>query len=336
MWPLSRSSTDSLQFTRPPTDSIFFNSPDPLILSPTHRYSELTDELTDRLIEILAASRIKQQDKLRFDFALAKSNLEMERVGYSITRNKLIVLPTHFAIKSEQDFTTDFTEKLQAAYLRLAKLDLSKLKEMFIISPEELRFAILCEITKANWDYIVIDTSAIGLFAYFSMNLIYYIKRLRRMGAGKQYTLASLIWIVTMAFYFYYREALLDAYVDFSLKDAFDLDLVEGGLHYLNKQIQLNRLLGKDASHLEKRLAKFKVLYEELKVAEQKLSESVKHLEEEESDEDESDEEDSDEDEEDDEERPAKTGVKSKEQVKREEVREIKSRLKPDIKKAFI
>lgn len=284
------------------------------------------------MIDVLAASDIKKQDKLRFDFAVAKNNLEMERVGYSIARNKLVVLPMHFALKSEQDFTTDFAERLKAAYPRLAKLDLSKLKEMFILSPEELRFAMLCEITKANWDYIVVDSSMIGTFAYVAMNLIYYIPPLSRMRAGAQYTLATLLWAMSVAVYFYYRDRLFDIYCDYSLKDTFDLDLVEGGLHYLNKQIQLNRLLGKDASDLERRLAKFKMIYEELKAEDQKQDE----LAEEEDEDSDEDEEFEDSDDEDGEEsraaekanEQAKPTDKTKEQAKREEIDQMKNRLK--------
>ena len=228
----------------------------------------LTDELTDRLINILTEAEIQQADKLRFDFMLSKDRLEVERIGNSMAKNKLLVLPVHFAFKQENEFTADLIEKVKANYPRISKLDLSKLKEMFVLSPQELRFAMLCEIRRANWDYVIVDTFAIGMIATFAISLVHYADRFLRSGtmsAFSQNSLAVLISLVSLGIYFFYKDLAYDEYVDQGLIKTSDIDLVEGGLHYLNKQIQLNKLLGNDATGLERRLVKFKALYEKLK-----------------------------------------------------------------------
>lgn len=199
---------------------------------------------------------------------LSKDRLEMKQIGYSMAHNKLLVLPLHFAFKEESEFTDDLIEKVKASYPRISKVDLSKLKEMFVLSPQELRFAMLCEIRKANWDYIIVDTVAIGLFGWLAINIIHYGDRYLRAGkmsAFVQYSLATLISLVSIGIYFHFRDLAYDEYVDRGLIKTLDIDLVEGGLHYLNKQIQLNRLLGHDAAGLERRLVKFKEHYAKLK-----------------------------------------------------------------------
>ena len=289
----------------------------------------MPDELTDRVIDVLAEADIERSDKLRFDFMVSKDSLEMKRSGYSIARNKLIVLPAHFALKEENELTDELIAKLKASHPQLAKIDLSKLKPMFVLWSEELRFAMLCEIRKANWDYVIVDSVVIWLAGWAAMSIIYVINSFllqNRVRVFNQYGIASLFSLVFLGLYFYFKERLYDDYVDNGLKDTTDLDLVEGGLHYLNKQIQLDKLLGKDTIGLERRSVKLKTIYENLKAAAKQKAEVPDSDEEDDSDEDDSDDED---------ERKVtekKVIEKTKENAKHKEVNEIKSRLDQDKK----
>ena len=245
----------------------------------------------------------------------------MERIGYSISNNKLIVLPVHYALKEEKEFTDDLAEKLKANYPRIARLDLSKLREMFVLSPQELRFAVLCEIRKANWDYVIVDSVLITFAGCAAMSIVYFVNRFLRgqtMSTVGQYTLATLISLVLIGIYFYFKDLLYDEYVDYGFRNIRDLDLVEGGMHHTNKQIQLNKLLGVDATGLERRFVKLKDIYEKLKLRDKMEAERKANEPEDDSDEDD----DSDDDEE---------AV-----VRQKEIGEIKGRLKPDDSGALI
>lgn len=181
--------------------------------------------------------------------------------GNFSSAKKLISLPTHFTFKEDKELD-DFISILNDKF---KEIDFKNHKDLFKITPKELEFAILFEIYKSKYDIRLIDSFAVSLSALSSTNFAVLAK-----SKTKFFSISSLLFLILLYVYFTNRTAFLEAYALSKMLDHDDFKLFEAGLKYLNKQIQLGKLLGRDVEQLVNQLKEVKTRFDELKKSDYK------------------------------------------------------------------
>lgn len=207
----------------------------------------------DDLVEILYDANISRKRKIKTNFVLNKDDINFKHVGKFGLSEKFVALPTHFSFKEDKEFD-EFIEKLKMKY---EKVDFSNVKDLLRLTPKELEFAIFFELDRTAYDLKVIDSAMIFLFGALSINMVGRVKN-----PMSSLSLATLIFIAFIGVFFSYKKKLLEEYAINKIMRTNNLELIENGLKYFNKKIQLDQLLGKDVKNLKEN---FKALEEKCK-----------------------------------------------------------------------
>lgn len=194
-----------------------------------------------------------------------KDALNIESIGRFQGINKLIVLPGYYLIKDENelnDLIQKLNENIKDKNSKLKETNLLKYKDLFDLTADEIRFAILHEIYRTNMDYLFLDTILIGICGVTGINFMCLFNRISEQ---TRVVLALIIGIIFFIELHKMKPEIIERMATNKLIDSNDLDLLEAGLKYLNKRIQLDQLLGNDVEILKSRFKKIKEASESLR-----------------------------------------------------------------------